>query len=121
MIWQPLATASVCKQEVSAFWSRQEFDLALSNVRGKCWLGNCDGCYLKSEANLAALAREFPDRHDWWENMETLAANLKALSAAYWSKRYTRRELRGFIDRQGDWIFSTEGTLCQASDGECFV
>ncbi|MCP4206096.1 MAG: phosphoadenosine phosphosulfate reductase family protein, partial [Shimia sp.] len=55
--WQPLAHAGVGKHDVAAFWRRQPFDLALPNINGKCWLGNCDGCFLKSEANLSALAR----------------------------------------------------------------
>jgi 3'-phosphoadenosine 5'-phosphosulfate sulfotransferase (PAPS reductase)/FAD synthetase len=54
-VWQPLARAGVGRAEVAAFWARQPFDLNLQNVGGNCWLGNCDGCFLKSEANLAAL------------------------------------------------------------------
>lgn len=29
------------------------------------------------------------------------------------------RELRDFMERQGDWALSTDGALCQANDGEC--
>lgn len=118
-VWQPLVHAGVSKHDVALFWRRQPFDLRLPNVRGNCWLGNCDGCFLKAEANLAALSREFPERHAWWEKMEALASDLTSGSAATWSKRYTRRELREFIERQGDWALSTEGALCQADDGEC--
>lgn len=118
-IWTPLADAGVGKHEVAAFWRRQPFDLDLPNVQGNCWLGNCDGCFLKSEANLAALAREHPERHAWWERMEERASQLTSGSAATWSKRYARRELREFVAAQGDWIFSTEGALCQQDDGEC--
>ena len=42
-----------------------------------------------------------------------------ALPAAHWSSRTTRRALRDFIERQSDWVFATEGALCQAEDGEC--
>lgn len=120
-VWQPLVHAGVSKHDVALFWSRQPFDLRLPNVRGNCWLGNCDGCFLKSEANLAALARDYPERHAWWEQMEALASGLTSGSAATWSKRYTRREMREFIERQGDWALSTEGALCQADDGECMA
>ena len=118
-VWQPLVHAGVSKHTVASFWRRQPFDLRLPNVRGNCWLGNCDGCFLKSEANLAALSRDFPRRHAWWEKMEALASDLTSGSAATWSKRYTRRELREFMERQGDWALSTEGVLCQADGGEC--
>ena len=118
-VWTPLADAGVSKHDVAAFWSRQSFDLRLPNVRGNCWLGNCDGCFLKSEANIAALAREYPERHAWWEAMEELASGLTDGTADTWSQRYTRREMREKIERQGDWIFDVEGALCQADDGEC--
>lgn len=118
-VWQPLAKAGVSKQDVSAFWRTQLFDLNLPNVKGSCWLGNCDGCFLKSEANIAALHREFPDRAAWWEQAEALASELTSGTAATFSKRYTRAEMRDFMDRQGDWALSTDGALCQADDGEC--
>ena len=66
-----------------------------------------------------ALIREYPDRAAWWERMEAKAARLTSGPAARWSKRYGRAELRRFVDRQGDWVFSTEGALCAAADGEC--
>lgn len=120
-VWQPLANAGVGKHDVALFWRRQAFDLRLPNVNGNSWLGNCDGCFLKSEANIAALAREYPERAAWWERMEDLASELTSGTAGTWSKRYTRAELRDFMDRQGD-AFDTlieVGALCQADDGEC--
>lgn len=118
-VWNPLAEAGVSKSDVAAFWRQQPFDLRLPNVRGNCWLGNCDGCFLKSEANLAAFAREYPERAGWWEAMEDKVARSARGQAGQWSKRYSRRELRSFVERQGDWIFQTEGVLCQADGGEC--
>lgn len=118
IVWTPLADAGVSKDDVARFWSSQPFDLRLPNVRGRCWLGNCDGCFMKSEANLAALARDFPERHAWWEEREGWFSTA-AGAAASWSKRYTRGELRRFMDQQSDFDFSEEGVFCQASDGEC--
>lgn len=120
MIWQPLAHAGIGKHHIEAFWRAQPFDLRLPNVGGNCWLGNCDGCFLKSEANIAALVRDFPDRAAWWEEMEDLAHSLTTGAGRHWSKRYTRAELRQFIECQGDWVFNTENALCQADGGECF-
>lgn len=119
-VWQPLARAGVTKRTVSAFWNGQPFDLDLPNVNGNCWLGNCDGCFLKSEASVAAFAREFPDRARWWEEMEELASDLTSGSGGAFSKRYTRAEMRRAMETQGDMLLSTEGALCQVSDGECF-
>lgn len=120
-VWTPLADAGVSKRDVAAFWRAQPFDLQLPNVRGNCWLGNCDGCFLKSEAHVASLARDFPDRHAWWEDMELLASTLTSGTAAAFSKRYTRAEIRHFVEMQGDWIFDAEGALCQADGGECMA
>ena len=53
-------------------------------------------------------------------DMEGLASSLSASpSGARFRKEYTRAELGDFVDRQGDWIFDTEGALCQADDGDC--
>lgn len=121
-VWTPLATAGVGRNTVSQFWRDQPFDLRLPNVRGNCWLGNCDGCFLKSEASIAALSRDFPERAEWWERMEESMVGLtKTKDAAYFSKRYSRAEMRDFMDRQGDWALSTEGALCQKDDGECLA
>ena len=120
-VWNPLAEAGVGRNDVALFWRAQSFDLELPNVGGNCWLGNCDGCFLKSEAHVAAFARDFPERAAWWEEMETLAATLTSGTGATFSKRYSRAEMRDFMDRQGD-AFDTlvqVGALCQADDGEC--
>lgn len=110
--WRPLVDAGVTKRDVLAFWSRQPFDLRLPVQAGKTPLGNCDGCFLKSEAHLAMLARDYPERHAWWEAQE---------QATGWtfSSRYSRAQLRRRVETQRDWLFETEGALCQADDGEC--
>lgn len=123
-VWAPLAAAGVSKRDVSAFWSAQPFDLNLPNVGGRCSLGNCDGCFLKSEAHIAALIRDYPERASWWERAEARIGALEAQKKrpadnAQFSRRYSRRGLREFIERQGDLILNTEGALCQADDGEC--
>lgn len=119
--WMPLADAGVTRQDVATFWKRQPFDLELPNVKGNCWLGNCDGCFLKSEASIAALSREYPKRAEWWEQMETLASGLTSGSGGTYSSRYSRREMREMVERQGDWIFNNDAYLCQADGGECMA
>lgn len=119
-VWTPLADAGVGRHDVTAFWAKQPFDLRLPNVSGNCWLGNCDGCFLKSEASIAAFTRDFPERAAWWEKAEETVSGLaSSYSAAFFSKRYSRAEMREYMERQGDWALSTDGALCQKDDGEC--
>lgn len=119
-VWTPLADAGIGKADVAAFWARQPFDLLLPNVKGNCWLGNCDGCFLKSESSIAALTRDFPERAAWWEAMEKKVSGVtRSKAGEKWSKRYSRSELREFVERQGDWIFDDEHFLCQKDEGEC--
>ena len=126
--WTPLADAGVSRHDVSAFWQAQPFDLDLPNVKGNCWLGNCDGCFLKSEAHVASLAREYPDRAAWWEAAEARIGALETSKNrpkdnALFSKRYSRAEMRDFMDRQGDAFDNLikVGALCQTDDGECMA
>lgn len=110
--WFPLREAGVSRFDVALFWRAQPFDLDLPIVRGKTIGGNCDGCFKKSEEAQAVLARDMPERHEWWEGHEEHRGH-------QFSDRFSRRELREYIQRQGDWLFDTEGALCQATDGEC--
>lgn len=121
--WRPLVDAGVSKRDVMAFWAGQPFDLRLPNVKGKTPDGNCDGCFLKSEAYLATLNIRHPERAAWWEQMEAVAGDLTSNpNGARFSKRYSRAELRRFAERQGQLFdeLSDAGLLCQADDGECF-
>lgn len=118
--WSPMAAAGVGKSDVADFWRRQPFDLRLPNINGKTPLGNCDGCFLKAEAIQAHLAVHYPERHAWWERMESIAAELTSGSGGTFSKRFAKSDLREFMERQGD-LLSVEGALCQKDDGECFA
>lgn len=120
--WHPLADAGVDKRRVSAFWKRQPFNLRLPDVKGRTSLGNCDGCFLKSEAARAALARDYPERAQWWAEMEALAQSISSRpDDARFREDGTWAAHIDFVTRQRDWIFSREGALCQADDGECFA
>jgi 3'-phosphoadenosine 5'-phosphosulfate sulfotransferase (PAPS reductase)/FAD synthetase len=105
--WFPLADAGVSKADVIAFWAGQPFDLMVP-----AGFGNCDGCFLKSEATLAALSRDYPERSAWWEAQE-------AKVGGTFRKDFSRSQLRSFVEKQGDWIFDTEDALCQKDGGEC--
>lgn len=94
-------------QDVLRFWRRQEFDL-----RVQPGYGNCDGCFMKSEAQLAALARDHPERAAWWERAE-------ASVGGRFRDQFTRAQLRQTVERQGDFLFSVEDGFCQRRLGEC--
>jgi 3'-phosphoadenosine 5'-phosphosulfate sulfotransferase (PAPS reductase)/FAD synthetase len=111
--WLPARDAGVSRHEVALFWRQQPFDLRLPIVNGKTIGGNCDGCFLKSEEHTAMLARDFPERHAWWEGEEVAAGGT-------FSKRFSRRSIREHVERMGPGLFSDEAFLCQADDGECF-
>lgn len=118
--WHPLADAMVSRRHVSGFWDRQPFNLRLPNVDGRTQLGNCDGCFLKSEASRAALARDYPDRAKWWADMETLAQSISSRpNDARFREDSTWQQHINYVASQGDWIFDAEDALCQADDGEC--
>ena len=113
--WYPLASANVAKSDVLNFWAQQPFDLRITPG-----YGNCDGCFMKSEAQLAALCRDHPDRAAWWERMEAMASALTASAGgARFRDQFTRAELRQTVERQGDFLFSTEDGFCQRDLGEC--
>lgn len=110
--WHPLVVAGVTKQDISDFWSVQPFNLRLPMLEHGNPFGNCDGCFLKSEADKAELIRQHPERAQWWiDHEEKIGATFR--------DRMPLKSLADFVDRQGDWIFDTEGALCQADDGEC--
>lgn len=111
-VWYPLNDAKVTKHDVALFWRKQPFDLRLQNIKGVTPLGNCDGCFKKSEAKRAALARDYPDRAAWWAEQEARFGVEFRLNQPW-------RAMIDYVDRQGDWIFNAEDALCQKDDGEC--
>jgi len=116
--WYPLYDAGATKQTVMDFWGKQSFDLRLFGNKGSTPKGNCDGCFLKSEATLAMMWREHPDRMQWWVDIEEWKSGEVGRKAHFHATR-TFKELGEFVSRQGDWIFDDEAFLCQADDGEC--
>lgn len=123
--WHPLAIEGVTKADVMAFWRDQPFDLELPLVDDRNWLGNCDGCFLKAEADIVRLGVEHPERAAWWERMESVVTELTNAKGktegrgAWFSKRYTREEMRIYTGKRGKAALSNKGELCQVSDGDC--
>ncbi|MAJ63712.1 MAG: Nin-like protein [Alphaproteobacteria bacterium] len=111
-IWHPMVAAGVSRYDVAAFWQASPFDLGLPIVNGKTIGGNCLKCFQKSEKQIASFIRDIPD--DTWPD------DMEAEYAGTFSARYSHRELRRYIEKQGDWIFDDDvDVLCQADGGEC--
>lgn len=111
--WHPLVAAGVTKQDIAMFWRGMNWGLRLPHINNGNPFGNCDGCFLKSEASKALLIRQYPDRAAWWAEHE------RKIGATFRDKM-DLTQLASFVDRQGDWIFDdANGALCQADDGEC--
>ena len=110
--WYPLVDAYVTKQHISEFWQSQPFDLRLDTAAGTTPKGNCDFCFLKSEATLASMARQHPDKASWWIRMEQMTGST-------FRKDRDLAEFVDFVGRQQDWIFDEDAFFCQADDGEC--
>lgn len=108
----PMINDGVTKQHIKDFWQKQSFDLSLSNASGSTPKGNCDFCFLKSEAILASMAKQHPDRVKWWVEMEKS-------SGSTFRKGRDLAEFVDFVSRQQDWVFEEQGFFCQADGGEC--
>lgn len=111
-VWYPLIDDKITKSDIQNFWAKQDFGLKLQSYGGVTPLGNCDGCFKKSEAKRAVLARQFPERAKWWADLE-LKHNGNFRRDSPWV------DLIDYVERQGDWIFDEEDALCQADSGEC--
>lgn len=67
----PLAEAGAKRSDVMEFWSRQSFDLGLSDdPRLGTYQGNCDFCFLKSSDKIRQAYRDDPRGADWWADQE---------------------------------------------------
>ena len=108
----PMGDAKHTVEDVTEFWSKQNFDLNLTNAYGKTPAGNCDLCFLKSEAQLAMIMKENPSRANWWIDTEKR-----------FGKQFNRdrnlESLSNFVNSQQDWVFNQQGYFCQADSGEC--
>ena len=115
----PLWDAGVTKRHISDFWKEQPFDLRLTNINGKTPHGNCDGCFLKAEANLAHLARYYPERAAWWAEQEKRLKEITGVEKTFVKDR-SWASLQKNVTNQPDWVFDTENEVyCDTSFGGC--
>jgi hypothetical protein len=74
----PLSDAGVTKADVLEFWARKSFDLGLPE-----WMGNCTGCFLKDESDLATALLEPETDADWWIGIERDFAPMRRGRSSY--------------------------------------
>lgn len=99
----PLAAIGVTKQEVGAFWRRNDWDLGLPNVNGTTMHGNCDLCFLKHSAIVMSLIAESPDRAVWWAKQEHSITNPKITNGGTFRKdRPSYAQMLAFTQAQVD-------------------
>lgn len=91
----PLIQSKVNEGIVLDFWSKQPFNLDL-----KSYEGNCDVCFLKGMAKKDLIAREHPERLDWWIEQEKKAGKTFRASGPSYSdlKERAYRQLPLFVD-----------------------
>lgn len=115
--WRPLVDAGVHSRMIAEFWDKQDFRLHLPVVNGKTMYGNCDGCFLKSESQLAMLAKDYPSKLDWWIRLEKMHEHRG--DYGFFNKNRPLALMKEFVEMQQDWVFDEVGYFCQADGGEC--
>lgn len=111
--WYPLADAQAIKKDVGAFWKSAPFDLALPLVDDKTPLSNCDGCFLKSEAHLAFMWEQYPERMQWWSDKEVQTGKV------FRFKQGSYEGIRQAKEQQMILGLDEESFFCQVDGGEC--
>lgn len=110
--YYPIALSEETLLDIESFWNKQSFKLNLPIVNGKTMMGNCDLCFLKSEAQIAMMMKEYPNKAKWWIEIEKQT-----------KKQFNRdRNLKNmfdFVNKQQDWVFDQQGYFCQTNNGEC--
>lgn len=105
----PLSQAHVTRQDVMAFWTAQPFDLQL-----KSYEGNCDLCFLKARAKLAAIIRENPGIERWWVDMEAVGKGRFVTEYSYADLAQQQRDQGHLFDGWMDEHDVECGLLCAA-------
>jgi len=114
----PLATAGITKRDVVEFWSKQNFDLRLPNIKGVTPYGNCDLCFLKSAATISGMMRDMPDKARWWIEAEAEALASKPSGARFRQDRPSYAEMFKAVKEQRTFDFGDRDQLIDCFCGE---
>lgn len=84
----PLADAGITREDVMAFWRRQDFDLGIAPHES-----NCDLCFLKGYGLRQQIARDYPSRTVWWIRQEQTIGGTFRSDAPSYSHLLDQRDL----------------------------
>lgn len=105
----PLYDQRVVKADVMRFWAAKPYDLDLPEH-----LGNCTGCFLKDEGDLA-LALEDPETDAaFWLNIEATYAPMRRGTTSYaqvLAEAPARRRIRSILETGGTLTSDDEPSL----------
>ena len=115
----PLVDAGIDKQTVLAFWAWQPFDLGLPvDQNGDTIEGNCDMCFMKSAKKVSALVQRYPERAEWWAQMEERAA-ASDRATTFRQDRPTYREMIEAVQRGEPMDFGIFDDLTSCGSHGC--
>lgn len=92
-IVHPLVDWKITKKDVLDYWDKMPFNLELKEYEG-----NCDICFLKGKKKKQMIAREHPEKFDWWIKME------KETGATF-SPDYKYSDLLNFLKKAPEFDF----------------
>jgi hypothetical protein len=104
----PLFEAGITLADVMDFWARKPFDLGIQE-----WMGNCTGCFLKDESDLATALLEEETDPEWWIGIERDFAPMRRGRPSYaqvLDEAPDRMRIRSAIER-GDALIPTTRLL----------
>ena len=70
IIYPLISMVRTTRGDIKNFWSKQEFNLGLSE-----YLGNCETCWKKSPRKQLTIAKNNPEKYDFFKRMEKEHAN----------------------------------------------
>lgn len=89
----PLAAAGITKTDVLAFWKMQSFDLGIREEQG-----NCTGCFLKDQSDLARVMNEPESLLSVWDRMERRYDSFGGANFMGYAKLASEAPLRSKIE-----------------------
>lgn len=113
----PLADANVGVDDITSFWSAQDFDLGLPTINGKTMLGNCDLCFLKGAKQVFSIIASDKGVADWWIEQESAVQSSNGTIGNGGRFRFDRpsyQQMKDYAGKQGDLFIGDDTSL------ECF-
>lgn len=111
----PMYHDRITKENISAFWKAQNFDLELPNNNGTTDWGNCDLCYLKGFKKRLSIIRERPELADWWikqeENSPLKASCANPETAQFRKDEPSYRKMKVIATDQQTFDFGLDETI----------